>query len=72
MTAPLIPKVTNPRILKKSQNKQDVVMVNVGMKKAMKSGYWSEKPGQKAIKDYHTGMAQLDQRLLKVIIPNTC
>ena len=24
-------------------------MVSVGMKKAMKSGYWSKKPGQKAI-----------------------
>ena len=30
------------------QNKQDKAMVSVGMKKAMKSGYWSKKPGQKA------------------------
>ena len=34
---------------KKSQNKQDTSMVSVGMKKAMKSEYWSKKPSQKAI-----------------------
>lgn len=39
----------NPNDRKKSQNKKDVVMVNVGMKKAMKPEHWSKKPGQKAI-----------------------
>ena len=35
--------------MKKIQNNQDKTMVSVGMKKAMKAGYWSKKPGQKFI-----------------------
>ena len=33
---------------KKDKNKQDTALVSVGMRKSMKSGYWSKKPGQKA------------------------
>ena len=33
-----------PKDVKKSHYKQNVAMVSVGMKKAIKSGYWSKKP----------------------------
>ena len=42
-------KIEEPKDIKNSQNKQDTALVSVGMKKIMKSGYWSKKPGQKAM-----------------------
>ena len=49
MTAPQIPRVKTPRVLRKARLSKNVAMVNVGTKKVMKPGYWSKKPGQKAV-----------------------
>ena len=38
-----------PKQVKKSQKKKETAMVSVGMNRSMKSGYWSKKPGQKAV-----------------------
>ena len=43
------PKEKKSKDGKKGQKKVELVMVNVGKKEQIKSGYWSKKPGQKAV-----------------------
>ena len=42
-------KMVKSKNSKEDQNKENVAMVSVGMKKQIKSGYWSKKPGMKAV-----------------------
>ena len=38
-----------PKQAKKSHKLKETAMISVGMNRSMKSGYWSKKPGQKAM-----------------------